>query len=79
MALGPINNLGAPPQPAPARTISDAQRAFFQAALGKVEAAAPVAAAPPQPAPEPERQAPAAPAETPKAVYRPGSLLDIKI
>jgi hypothetical protein len=82
MALGPISGIGAPaPQPSPARDVTPAQRAFFQAALSQ---AAPVAAVE---APTVRHAAayaaepvtPAAPAETPKAAYRPGSLLDIKI
>ncbi len=79
MALGPISSVGAPPQPAPARDVTTAQRAFFQAALtgatpvAAVEAPASLAVS----TPEPPKTA--APAEAPKAVYRPGSLLDIRI
>lgn len=68
------------PQPAasPARTA--AQRAFFDAAVGKA-AAAPAPSAPPRaetPAPA-AVVAPAAPAEAPRKILRPGSLLDIKV
>ncbi len=78
MALGPISNLGAPaPQPSPARDVSSAQRAFFQAALGQAAPVAAVAAPIAQPAPEPPK--PAAPTEAPKRAYRPGSLLDVRI
>lgn len=72
------------PQPAtdparPARTA--AQRAFFEAALGKAAASqaapAPAASAPP-PAPV-ETRAAAAPSEAPRKILRPGSLLDIRV
>ncbi len=80
MALGPISGIGAPaPQASPARDVTPAQRAFFQAALSP---AAPAAAVEPRAAqaaaaPEPSRPAPST--EAPKPAYRPGSLLDIKI
>ena len=85
MALGPISNLGAPPpQPSPARDVTNAQRAFFQAALGQsasvTQAAAvepPRTQAAPVVAPEPAK--PAAQVEAPRATYRPGSLLDVRI
>ncbi len=80
MALGPISNLGAPPQPAPSRDVSNAQRAFFQAALAQASPLAVIEAPTPQPPPAaPASQKAAAPAEAPKAAYRPGSLLDIRI
>lgn len=83
MALGPLSSIpAAPPQAAPARDVTRAQRAFFQAALGQaagVSAAAPAAAAAPEPVRAPAPAQPT-PAETaPKSAYRPGSLLDIKI
>jgi hypothetical protein len=71
MALGPISP--SPIQPAPSRDVSAAQRAFFQAALGRVQAAA---------EPAPTQTAPAVQAETPGDTarsYRPGKLLDIKV
>jgi hypothetical protein len=57
-----------------------AQRAFFQAALGKTSApqapATPVAAAAPQP---PQRTAAVAAADAPQRILRPGSLIDIRV
>ena len=84
MALGPISSIGAAPAPpvSPSRDVTNAQRAFFQAALDQAApvAAAPVVAAPTaRAAPEPELPKVEATAEAPKAAYRPGSLLDIKI
>ena len=79
MALGPISHPGAPSQPAPARDVTRAQRAFFQAALTAAEPAAAVEAPAAEPSPAPEPPKAAAPAEAPKAAYRPGSLLDIRI
>jgi len=65
------------PPPSPARDVPNARQAFFQAALNKLET---VAAAPSPSLPAAESPAPvAAPAETPKSAYRPGSLLDIRI
>jgi hypothetical protein len=75
-----------PPQPSqavdPAKLA--AQRAFFQAALGKAgapqasAAAAPIAAAQPTAAAQPVQRA-TAPAEAPQKVLRPGSLIDIRV
>jgi hypothetical protein len=81
MALGPISSLGAPVQPAPARDVTNAQRAFFQAALGKAEPMAAIETATPQlaVAPEPEPAKAAAQADAPKTGYRPGSLLDLRV
>ena len=82
MALGPLLRIPAAlPAPSPARNVTGAQQAFFQAALGK---AAPMAAIEtpeprPAPAPEPPKAAAAAPADEPKSAYRPGLLLDITI
>ena len=60
MALGPLSNIpAATPAPSAARNVSDVQRAFFQAALGKLESAA---AYPPPAAPS----APVAQAATPE-------------
>jgi hypothetical protein len=80
MALGPISTNSIPtPQPAPARDVSAAQRAFFQAALNRVQAApeaAPAAAPAAAPTVEPAKASePSAPANA----YRPGKLLDIKV
>jgi hypothetical protein len=62
----------------------EAQRAFFQAALGK--ASAPVspavttaATATPTPAPATLSRIPDAGAEKPQKILRPGSLLDIRV
>lgn len=62
-----------PPASAPAsRDVKAAQRAFFQAALGQVEAA-------PAAPPPPEKVA-SAPAEAPQdRILRPGSLVDIRV
>ena len=67
---------------APARTA--AQRAFFDAALGRAgaptTAAAPVpAVAPSAPAPQKPLQASAMSEEPPKKILRPGSLVDIRV
>jgi len=82
MALGPISSVGAPVQPTPARDVTSAQRAFFQAALAKAEPIAAIEPPAPQPAPaqvaaEPAK--PPAPADAPMTGYRPGSLLDVRI
>jgi hypothetical protein len=77
MALGPISPGSIPtPQTAPTRDVSAAQRAFFQAALDRVQAA-PEPVSMPTPAAEPPAKAsePSAPANA----YRPGKLLDIKV
>ena len=82
MALGPVSNLpAAPPAPSPARGVTDAQRAFFQAALSQPAAMAAIDS--PEPgrpsAPEPPKATAATPADAPRTDYRPGSLLDIRI
>jgi len=75
-----------PAQPAPT-TGADAarlaaQRAFFQQAMGRPAATAPAtptaAQAPPQPVRTVELR-PAANAEPPTKILRPGSLLDIRV
>jgi hypothetical protein len=59
-----------------------AQKAFFEAALGRAQApaaaqpAAPTAVSSPAAAP---RRMPEPGAETPRTILRPGSLLDIKV
>jgi len=90
LALPPINGSTTPGTGQP-RPVSDArvaaQRAFFQAALGKVEAPqAASPAAPPQSArAEPARPVIRAHAEPvaipakPDRIVRPGSLVDIKV
>ncbi|HEY8573684.1 hypothetical protein [Phenylobacterium sp.] len=56
-----------------------AQRAFFEAALGRAPAAAaPQAAAAPS-APKPLQRTPEAGAPKPEKLLRPGSLLDIRV
>ncbi|HEV2532679.1 hypothetical protein [Phenylobacterium sp.] len=57
-----------------------AQKAFFDAALGKTAAAAPAAAmAKPAPVAAPLQRIPDAAAEKPEKILRPGSLLDIRV
>ena len=84
MALGPISSIPAAPlAPSPARDVTSAQQAFFQAALGKAAPIAAIDAPEPRPAPAPAPQAAkpatAAAVDAPKAAYRPGSLLDVTI
>jgi hypothetical protein len=85
LALPPISG-----QPAPAaRPIADpraaAQRAFFQAALGRAEASqAPAATAAPTPMTRAQAQALAAPrteptTQAPDRLARPGSILNITV
>lgn len=83
MAVGRLPTVLPPAQPTEVRQTPDvrqAQRAFFQAALGQAGVAAP--AAPPavarNAAPAP-RQAPAEAAPESGRGYRPGSLLDVRI
>lgn len=72
----PASQPGATPA-GPVRTA--AQRAFFEAALGKA-AAAPAPSAPAAPAATPvEARAAPAPSEPPRKILRPGSLLDIRV
>ena len=80
MAVGPISHPQLPAiQPVPSRDVGAAQKAFFQAALGQVQAAsAPAIAAPAQAT----AARPAAKAEEqpdPTRGYRPGRLLDITV
>jgi hypothetical protein len=81
MALGPIANLPIPQPAAPSRDVGAAQRAFFQAAIGKVEPVAATTPAAHAAAAKPGPAASTATAQTdaPKPTYRPGSLLDISI
>jgi hypothetical protein len=55
-----------------------AQKAFFEAALGKAPAAPAPNATPPV-SPQVQASAPPAPGEAPAKILRPGSLLDIRI
>lgn len=64
------------PTPQPSRDVSAAQRAFFQAALGKVTEAEPAPAA--QPAPQTAAQALSQADEQPR-FPRPGSIVDIRV
>ena len=72
-------------QPAPAPTTTPArtaaQKAFFDAALGRASAPSAPVAAPPPVAPTPQRTVQTAnlPEEPPKKILRPGSLLDIRV
>jgi len=88
VALPPISGQAISPQTLPTRSVSDAraaQRAFFDAALGKVQApaavqrAAPATAAPARPSPI-LNAAPAPAAEpSPDRPLRPGSLVNIVV
>jgi hypothetical protein len=78
MALGPIPSSTSPAQPAPARDVNAAQRAFFRAALERVQSAAAAAPATASPAPAQAVEAREAPPD-PMRNYRPGRLLDIKV
>jgi hypothetical protein len=73
MALGPISAPSIQPTP-PARDVSAAQKAFFQAALGAVQASPQPAAAPATPVAARADEAP-----DPMRTYRPGKLLDITV
>lgn len=91
MALPPISGQAIPPQTQPTRSVADAraaQRAFFEAALGKVQA--PAAATRPSPAvaapavPAPARPAPILASNPPPEIntnrpLRPGSLVNIVV
>ena len=89
MALPPIRPdafLTPPARPAADAARLAAQRAFFDAALGRAgapaPAAAPVAAAAPSPTPvrpHPVQRMPDPAAEAPARPLRPGSLLDIRV
>ncbi len=89
MALPPINGSNAPIAPTPARPASEARAAFFQAALGKVDAPqAPIRPASTETfratsAPAPQARAAAseriAIPPKPDRLTRPGGILDIKI
>ena len=74
MAVGALPSVNTQPlQPGESRDVRAAQRAFFEAALSRTGAAAPVQAAPARAATAAE------PAPQPARHYRPGALLDIKI
>jgi hypothetical protein len=69
----------AAPTASPGRTA--AQKAFFDAALGRASTPATPVAAPPPVAAAPQRTVQTAnlPEEPPKKILRPGSLLDIRV
>lgn len=77
--LIPNPNLGNPPaRQDPVRV--DAQRAFFEAALGKANApAVQTRVPPPQAYAQPMQRMPDPKAEPPQKILRPGSLLDIRV
>ncbi len=85
MAVGALPSVNTQPlQPSESRDVRAAQRAFFEAALSRTGAAAPVQAAQPTLAAAAVQASarPAAvaePAPQPARHYRPGALLDIKI
>ncbi|WP_312161296.1 hypothetical protein [Phenylobacterium sp.] len=70
------------PQPqaqAAAPVRNPAQRAFFEAAMGRPAAPAQQAQAPAQPAATAQRMPASLPAEPPQKILRPGSILDIRV
>lgn len=85
--MSPVRPPVWPPAPPPANGAGSAktaaQRAFFEAALGKATGAPQARTAPIeviQVKTEPVRTMPASqPAETPQKIPRPGSLLDIRV
>jgi len=84
--LNPIRPANLPVTPAPTQgsgapdlARAAAQRAFFDAAMGRAPAAAPPhTAVAPTPTPSVELR-PSATTEAPNKILRPGSLLDIRI
>jgi len=86
VALPPISGQAVQPQTQPSRSVADAraaQRAFFEAAMGKVQASSPVPRAAPAPA-APARPSPiltSAPTAEPSGArpLRPGSLVNIVV
>ncbi len=79
MAVERLPAVGVPPASTPpSRDARALQKAFFDAALGKVEAA-PKAAPPVRQPPIPVETKPVSDAVEPGRGYRPGSLLDVKI
>ena len=77
MAIERLPAVGVQPSPPQARNTQSLQRAFFQAALGAVQAPAE-----PEPAAAPPPVQPSGKAEDADGLprgYRPGSLLDIRI
>ncbi|MBT9471036.1 MAG: hypothetical protein V4514_08720 [Pseudomonadota bacterium] len=78
----PIFPTNQPATPAQTPARSAAQRAFFEAAMGR-----PAAAAQPRPQIQPQAAAPAPvqrmpaslPADPPERILRPGSILDIRV
>ena len=80
MAVNQLPVVATPTALQPSRDVKAAQRAFFQAALGQVQAAPTVQAVAPTARPQASGSARAA-ADTPEGrrFLPPGSLLDIKI
>ena len=88
MALPPISARPVSPLTQPGRSVADAraaQKAFFDAALGKAQAPAtaprapPVAAAPASPRPSPILTAAPTAQPSPDRPMRPGSLVNIVV
>ena len=72
MAVERLPAVTTPPEVRPVRAARTAQHAFFEAALGRVQAGASPKVTPLNEIAEPGKAAPARP-------LRPGSLLDIKV
>ena len=81
--MNPIRPAGLTPTSVPQRAADPArlaaQRAFFEAALGKAAPAATAVAAPAAQAAAPVQRTPDAGAAKPERILRPGSLLDIRV
>lgn len=84
--MNPIRPPNLPVTPAPTQgsggadaARAAAQRAFFDAAMGRTPAAAPPQAAAAPTVPQRVELRPSAAAEAPTRILRPGSLLDIRI
>jgi hypothetical protein len=81
--VNPIRPNGLPQTSVPQRPADPArlaaQRAFFEAALGKAPAAATAVAARPAQAAAPLQRTPDPASAKPEKILRPGSLLDIRV